>query len=563
MKVNEDMAVKDNMGKDENNHPILLGRARGPGRSSYEFEFITPDEEKAKIGEFIYYEYTDELNITHKVLCRINARTPLRLYPDIMLSEPKLDPEAISSFIDLDTKNLKSYLIHAQIIGYYKDPRFKFVNPRIPPRPGTPIYLALKDDLIEWLNPKKEGDIASALLGYLLNRESERIPVVVDVDKIVSTHLAVLASTGSGKSYAIGVLVEEMMKHNNKGSVLIFDPHGEYNTLVELETRSEFVNGSYRPKVKYLQSDDIYIKFSELEFNEIRGLLKNPTDKMINLLRQIFNEKKDSKQSPPTIESFIEAIEGAGDEYKTTKFALKWRLNEFIKSKSFINDSRHIRLQDIFKPGMVTIMDISDISDEDKEMIVSIILNRVLKSRYKVKRAENSQNMDKKLEPEKDRDLLEYPVFIILEEGHKFAPSNENTWCKPILKTILSEGRKFGVGIGIISQRPGKLDPDVLSQCMTQIIMKIINPVDQSNIRESLESVSDDIISELPGLTKGQAIIAGEAINTPVLIKIRERITTHGGADAHATREWDDYYKNKKMNNTEALPSDYEDEPLD
>ena len=94
---------------------------------------------------------------------------------------------------------------------------------------------------------------------------------------------------------------------------------------------------------------------------------------------------------------------------------------------------------------------------------------------------------------------------------------------------ILSEGRKFGVGIGLITQRPGKLDQDVLSQCMTQIIMRIVNPIDQDTVAKSVEGAGRAMLSELPALTKGQAVISGVGINTPVMCRIRPRMTKHGG----------------------------------
>ncbi len=158
------------------------------------------------------------------------------------------------------------------------------------------------------------------------------------------------------------------------------------------------------------------------------------------------------------------------------------------------------------------------------------------------------------LDPDKNKELLDYPVFIVLEEGHKFATANSESWSKKILKTILSEGRKFGIGVCVVSQRPGKLDSDVLSQCMSQIIMKIKNPVDQKNIRDSIESVSEDLINELPGLTKGQALISGEAINTPVLINIRKRLTTHGGQSHDAIKAWTEYKLNKKQKESQIHP---------
>ncbi|MCK4459422.1 MAG: ATP-binding protein, partial [Methanosarcinales archaeon] len=109
---------------------------------------------------------------------------------------------------------------------------------------------------------------------------------------------------------------------------------------------------------------------------------------------------------------------------------------------------------------------------------------------------------------------------------------------KPIIKTILSEGRKFGVGICMVSQRPSKLDSDSLSQCMTQITMRIINPADQEQIGRSIESVSRDIVSELPALAKGHAIVSGVGINTPTIVRIRQRYGRDRGASKDAPLIW-------------------------
>jgi DNA helicase HerA-like ATPase len=134
--------------------------------------------------------------------------------------------------------------------------------------------------------------------------------------------------------------------------------------------------------------------------------------------------------------------------------------------------------------------------------------------------------------------FLDYPVFTLLEEAHRFAPAGASVVSTNVLKQILSEGRKFGVGIGLITQRPGKLDQDVLSQCMTQIIMRIVNPIDQQTIAQSVEGAGRAMLAELPALTKGQAIISGVGVNTPVMCRIRTRLTQHGGETFDAPGEW-------------------------
>ena len=131
---------------------------------------------------------------------------------------------------------------------------------------------------------------------------------------------------------------------------------------------------------------------------------------------------------------------------------------------------------------------------------------------------------------------------MLIEEAHNFAPANADIVTTQILKQILSEGRKFGVSVGLISQRPGKLDSDVLSQCMTQCIMRIVNPMDQARVAESVESVGRDLLAELPALSKGQVIVAGASVNTPVMVRVRQRLTPHGAEDPDAPEEWRRYF---------------------
>ena len=103
------------------------------------------------------------------------------------------------------------------------------------------------------------------------------------------------------------------------------------------------------------------------------------------------------------------------------------------------------------------------------------------------------------------------------------------------------------MGIGLITQRPGKLDQDVLSQCMTQCIMRIVNPVDQNAVASAVESMGRDLLAELPALSKGQAIVSGAAVNTTVLCRVRERKTPHGGASYKSAETWTDYFRPEKV----------------
>ena len=501
-------------------HPI--GLVKGPAESPLEFIFITPDKSKLKSGEFVYYMLDDR-----KVICRILKRSPLRLYPDLYLSKPNVSPEKILKVLNISIKEFELFEIKASIIGYY-DEKLGFVNPRIPPKPGQQIFLAESETIQETLMKKKKNEVGSLHIGYLLNRDEE-VPVVLDTNLVVSEHACILASTGSGKSYLAGVLSEELLKPYNRAALLILDPHSEYHTLKEIEGLDEFKDEGYAPQIKIYNKDEIKIRLSELEYNELLNLLPNLTEKMEALLNKVYKDLDGKKYTSQDLIDKI--VEAAGDEKDVTASGLIWRIKRYIQDVDVIDDYQHIILSELIKPGQASILQLSELNDVEQEIIVSVLLRRILNARINAEKS-------------KEGETLEYPVFILIEEAHRFASRDARSF--NVLKTILSEGRKFGVGVCLISQRPSKIDSDILSQCMTQVVMRIVNPSDQDNIRSSVESIGKDLIEELPGLTKGQAIVAGVAINSPILIRVRNRLTSHGGISKEAANEWINWKKREE-----------------
>jgi hypothetical protein len=120
---------------------------------------------------------------------------------------------------------------------------------------------------------------------------------------------------------------------------------------------------------------------------------------------------------------------------------------------------------------------------------------------------------------------LPYPVLLVLEEAHNFVPPKANSPAEQqsiqITKQIAQEGRKFGVGLVLISQRPSRLDETTLSQCNSYIIMKMMNPADQSFVQRVIETIGEDEAKMLPDLDVGEALLAGQFINFPVLVRIK------------------------------------------
>jgi DNA helicase HerA-like ATPase len=543
---------------------FLTGTVKGPGELPHEYLFITKDNSKTRIGEFVYYNAKDGDEV-RQIIGTIKARRLVRNLPDTFLSDPNTPPALVSSLIGLGEEACEIYEITVETIGYFDRTVKDFNNPRIPPNPGDACYLASSETLAEMLSPKKAEELGSAHIGSLLTRGKGEVPVVLSIKDVVSTHLAILASTGSGKSYTAGVLIEEMMRPYNGAAVLIVDPHGEYHTMQAIMGDSQFASPQgYKPEVKIFTPEKIKVRFSTLTEADVKYLLPEGTsDKMLHFLSQAFRSlleklrverRQDYAYAYHDLrEAVVEQKYGsegkAGDGGNVSSIeGLLWRLDSrFDRPDSLFSASDHIPLSDLFKPGRCTVLQLSDIEQHEQQVIVGTLLRRVNKARMLTVREETTTG----------ENYLPYPVFTLLEEAHRFAPAGASVVSTNILKQILAEGRKFGVGIGLITQRPGKLDQDVLSQCMTQIIMRIVNPIDQQTVAQSVEGAGRAMLAELPALTKGQAVISGVGINTPVMCRIRPRLTRHGGETFDAPSEWLKYHSTGEQDKREMIDSPY------
>jgi len=529
---------------------ILAGTVKGPGENPHEFTFITTDNVQTRIGEFVYYAASDGENEL-KIVGTIAQRRLVRNLPDSFLADPNTPPALVSSLIGLTEEGAEIYEIVVEAIGYFNELLGDFINPRIPPTPGQPVYLASNAMLARMLSPKKKGETGGAHIGSLLTRQRDEVPIVLSVKDVVSTHIAILASTGAGKSYAAGVLIEELMMPYNRAAVLIVDPHGEYHTLQDAHAHRAFGGGSYHPEVRIFTPDKIRVRISTLTEADIRYLLPEMTEKMSYFLgqayRALMNKTKAGRQRLWGFQDLLDEVlaqkyeteEGRGGGNVSTIDALEWRLRRRFEQNRIFSDHDHLMLQELFRPGQCTVLQLSDIEENEQQVIVGALLRRTNKARMATVRGEANEAGDES--------ILPYPVFVLLEEAHRYAPAGVKVVSTDILKQILSEGRKFGVGIGLITQRPGKLDQDVLSQCMTQFIMRIVNPIDQQTIASSVEGAGRRLLDELPALTKGQVIVSGVAVNTPVLCQVRKRITSHGGETIDAPTEWQQYFTPKEQ----------------
>lgn len=530
-----------------------IGTIKGPGETPHEFTFIAPDPQRVlKHGEFVYYLASVD-GEERQILGRISGRASVKLFPDSFMADPAVPPHQIAALLGYDSPASELFELTVTVLGYHSRTMGDFINPRVPPVGGSPIYIADDELLTNVLSKRKQGDRGSAHLGSLLSRAPDAVPVALDVTGFTSTHLAIIASTGSGKSYLAGVLLEEMMRPYNRASVLIIDPHGEYSTLQEVQNKDVFRDGNYKPRVRIFRPDDLRVRIDTLTLADLRYLLPNLSEKMHYQLTRAYNfAQKSYKGGIYTLEQLLYAIRQTAEgkrgededsfEDDPTTGALIWRVNSALRNSRIFNNFENLELQELFEPGQCTVIQLNEVDQREQQVIAATLLRRVYQARIDTEKGKVTRG---------DKQYIPFPVFCLMEEAHNYAPANADAVSSDVLKQILSEGRKFGVSIGLISQRPGKLDSDVLSQCMTQCIMRITNPIDQNRIAESVESVGRDLLKELPSLSKGQVIISGASVNTPVMLRVRTRLTAHGGQSIDAPEEWLKWFEDGRAGQNE------------
>lgn len=527
-----------------------IGTTKGPGASAADFIMVTPDREgTVKVGEFVYY-WDEIYGESLRIIGRVAARTPLKVYPDSFMADPAIPPHEVARILGFDSPDSELYEISVTIMGHFSQ-SMGFVNPRIAPRPGRPVYLAEAELLAEVLSPIKPEQTGAVNIGWLLTRPAGQVPVVMNANEFTSTHLAIIAGTGAGKSYLAGVIIEELLRPNNAAAVLVIDPHGEYQTLEQIANLKDYRRTDsaidYKAEAKVMRPNEVRVRRNVLDDDDILYLLGDLSTPQQVIAREALASIRRNRPKW-VMDDLLHAVDEVDvahlsrsgpteedhEEYRASKLALALKLRNTLGRAGVFDDHRHTSLQELLRPGRCAILQVGEMDRRSQQIVVATILRRAFEGRVETVRGTIDH---------RDERFLPFPIFVLIEEAHRFAPAGAEVATTNLLKEVLAEGRKFGVGVGLITQRPGKLDQDVLSQCMTQCIMRIVNPVDQNAIASAVESVGRDLLAELPALSKGQAIIAGAAVNTTILCRVRERLTAHGGAGSKSAEEWTGYFK--------------------
>ena len=448
------------------------------------------------VGEYLYMEYHG-----YNVLAMVQSS----LTGSPVINQSLLDPRDVERLVRHIRTGERVYYHRGviKILGHIGNGG-KLSIPPVPPPPGTEVFRAPRSILAKIFRPSGREYVR---IGTLL-RDPE-IEVRVNINRVVSRHLAVLAMTGMGKSNLVALLAKRVAELG--GTVIIFDYHGEY---VGIRFRSVPVV-TLKPTVNPFTMDfEEIARLLNIRRNATRQrmILYECFEHVVNTRGKFFDELKRCLQTRvarygPPAQKVLEAV-------MTYEGYLKKIVDESIPS-----------VVERIVLGAINVVDLSELRLHQADAVVAHWLHRILEARKEALWSRNSRG-------------LPVPVIVVIEEAHAFIPSDEETATKVSAESIAREGRKFGVGLVIVSQRPRGLDPNILSQMGNLAVLRIVHPEDQSYIAKHCEPVTQDIIEELPGLNVGEAVLLGDWVSVPTIAKIDHVTEKTIGIDIDAVAIW-------------------------
>ena len=375
-------------------------------------------------------------------------------------------------------------------LGVYKNPGFS--DSLFPPSPGSKVIEPQPNVLTSFFGLDESG----LSLGTIPHHD---IPVNINFTRLLQKHLAILAISGAGKSYLTSVLMEEMLSRKpEQGQVatVVLDTHGEYSSFAR--------DPEYSSQVRVFAINDIQIGLSNLSHYTLYEFMPTITPAAKRALSRSMRSLKRANKAF-TLTDLIKHLETDEDIKTTVKEPLMVQLEDLRRTGIF-GSSDYPPLDELSTQGVMSIIDFSDtISQSKKQMVASYLSRKLFNAR---------------------RNGIIPPTVLIIEEAHNFVPetaSKESALSRGIITTIAREGRKFHISLCLISQRPIQLATTVLSQCNTNIILRVTNPYDLDHIGKSSEGVNRTVLNQISSLPVGTGLLVGEAVNYPLFVKIRPR----------------------------------------
>ncbi|KKM01671.1 hypothetical protein LCGC14_1792110, partial [marine sediment metagenome] len=465
--------------KDNENEKDFVGYIIGEASTS-EFEFVTNQEMSPMKWEYLLVKSSEKLRgklIDVEILAQISE-----IYGFSKNVTIDTLPSIVKKQIEQNIVNVKVYG-KGKVLGYIDEGSMKKII-RIPRKnrlPGEEVFIAPEELLKKFFSKREEQGL---LIGSLITNLN--VNVYLDPNGL-NRHLAIIAQTGAGKSYTTGVIIEELYKLG--GSILIIDPHSDYVFLSQKAKdlspvdRSNHITVFRNPSSTGRYGSDSIPRLRDYEINfgsldieslaSICGIPSNAT-RIMDAIRRGLNAIDEENFPPQRLIHELNRMmdEASNASEKGILQSTLIRVQRLLRYRVFGNND--VPINELLRPWSISVVDLSGLNDKSMNYVTSHILNEVYNYILNV---------------------ANFPIFIIIEEAHKFIPAPpNNTFCSQIINTIAAEGRKFGLFLVLITQRPSKIHPDSLSQCNSQIIMKITNPKDQRAILESSERATEDLL---------------------------------------------------------------------
>lgn len=404
------------------------------------------------------------------------------------------------------------------VLGMTSEGDFTRMRPLgYPVSPGAEVKLpppeAVKKILIG------DEDAPRLRLGSLIGRPN--IDVMVKTNAVVARHMAILAMTGGGKTVAARRIIRELLTIGYP--LLILDPHGDYLGLytkrglfpgkkVRLFYPNLKVKQENKDLVGYLVSQmtqgltDAQREFYDDALEDLRIDREVPLTKFIELLLQKLDDGREGRNrgTIPAIKRGLRLVHGYIEAMNKS--------NERLRSQPTLKEFPFEPMPDplteptgFIMPNQASILYLGGYDHLTQSTIVAIVLKQLFEHRASMSN-------------------VIPPFFSVVEEAHNFIPSHgegqRETPSVDIIRKLITEGRKFGTGLLLVSQRPSRLDETTLSQCNTFLIFRLVNPRDQSFVEKVMENLSKDDSRLLPGFGPGQGIISGQAVRFPLIIQV-------------------------------------------
>jgi Helicase HerA, central domain len=395
-----------------------------------------------------------------------------------------------------------------------------------PVKPASTVYQPPAEAVRQLLIGERTGERVVPV-GSLIARGD--VEVTLSAPRLVARHLAILAMTGGGKTVAARRIIRELIRH--RYPLLILDPHGDYiglikcRDLLKLEAPGCDIRLFY-PELLMQQSGETLV---EKVIGQMTDGLSEPQS---DYLRSVFNTMP-AREGEPAIDYIARLIQhvdrGIGNAadrrliptMSAVRRALRIvhaRLSGMRNTSAMMRQSAKLRdlpfealpnpfsqPEDIIRPGQVSILYLGGYDHLTQCSIAAITLETLFEFR---------SNLTGRIAP----------FLTVIEEAHTFIPSaregTDEAVTLSVVRRIITEGRKFGTGLMLISQRPSRLDETILSQCNSFLILRLVNPRDQTFVRSIMENLTESDARMLPGFGPGQGIVSGQIVRFPLPVRV-------------------------------------------